>query len=120
MREARRLTTNNPQSRTTAKGDYALDLVELERCVFHELLPTSRSINSDIYCDKLDKLSAAIHQRHPELAKRKKNDFHHDNTHYFADTRILNNKIKFSLLTFQASCNLANTVILKRFCDIYI
>ncbi|KAL1139196.1 hypothetical protein AAG570_009255 [Ranatra chinensis] len=46
---------------------------------FYELLATSRTINWDVYCDQLDKLNAAIHQKRPRLANHKGIVFHHDN-----------------------------------------
>ena len=36
--------------------------------LYHELLPHNRTINSDIYCNQLDRLKAAIEEKRPELA----------------------------------------------------
>ncbi|XP_012060519.1 PREDICTED: histone-lysine N-methyltransferase SETMAR-like [Atta cephalotes] len=47
--------------------------------VFYELLPKNKTINSDVYCEQLQKLSDAIAQKHSELINRKGVVFHHDN-----------------------------------------
>jgi len=47
--------------------------------VFYELLSKNKRINSDIYCEQLQKLSDAIAQKHPDLINRKSVVFHHDN-----------------------------------------
>jgi len=47
--------------------------------VFYELLPKNKTINSDVYCEQLQKLSDAIAQKRPELINRKGVVFHHDN-----------------------------------------
>jgi len=38
--------------------------------VFYELLPKNKTINSDVYCEQLQKLSDAIAQKRPELIVR--------------------------------------------------
>ena len=50
-----------------------------KRLVFYELLPKNKMINSDVYCEQLQKLSDAIAQKRPELINRKGVMFHHDN-----------------------------------------
>jgi len=47
--------------------------------VFYELLSKNKTINSDVYCEQLQKLSDAIAQKRPELINRKGVVFHHDN-----------------------------------------
>ncbi|XP_024892924.1 histone-lysine N-methyltransferase SETMAR-like [Temnothorax curvispinosus] len=47
--------------------------------VYYKLLPKNKTINSDVYCNQLDKLNAAIHEKRPELVNRKGVVFHHDN-----------------------------------------
>jgi len=47
--------------------------------VFYELLPKNKTINSDVYCEQLQKLSDVIAQKHPDLINRKSVVFHHDN-----------------------------------------
>ena len=47
--------------------------------VYFELLPRNQTINSDVYCQQLDKLDAAIKVKWPELINRKGVIFHHDN-----------------------------------------
>jgi len=46
--------------------------------VFYEL-PKNKTINSDVYCEQLQKLSDAIAQKCPELLNRKGVVFHHAN-----------------------------------------
>ena len=47
--------------------------------VFYELLPKNKTINSDVYCEQLQKLSEVIAQKRPELINRKGVVFHYDN-----------------------------------------
>lgn len=47
--------------------------------VYFELLPRNQTINSERYCNQLDKLNDSIQQKRPELANRKGVVFHHDN-----------------------------------------
>ncbi|CAK9798994.1 Histone-lysine N-methyltransferase SETMAR [Anthophora plagiata] len=47
--------------------------------LYHELLPYNRTINSDVYCNQLDRLKAAIDEKRPELANRRGVVFQHDN-----------------------------------------
>ncbi|GFW66000.1 histone-lysine N-methyltransferase SETMAR [Trichonephila clavipes] len=47
--------------------------------VHYELLKQGKIINSDLYCNQLDKLNAAIKEKKPALASRKGIVFHHDN-----------------------------------------
>ena len=47
--------------------------------VFYELLPKNKTINSDVYCEQLQKLSDAIAQKCPELINRKGVMFYYDN-----------------------------------------
>ncbi|GFU92745.1 mariner Mos1 transposase [Trichonephila clavipes] len=55
----------------------------------HELLPHDQTLESNIYCQQLDLLKLAIHQKWPELANRRVAVFHQDNvrTHTFVGTR---------------------------------
>jgi len=39
--------------------------------VFYELFPKNKTINSDVYCEQLQKLSNAIAQKRPKLINRK-------------------------------------------------
>ncbi|KAK2580003.1 hypothetical protein KPH14_010768 [Odynerus spinipes] len=47
--------------------------------VYFELLPSNRTINSNVCCQQLMKLEDAIKEKRPELANRKGIVFHHDN-----------------------------------------
>ena len=47
--------------------------------VYYELLPKNKTINSEIYCEQLQRLSDSIQQKRPELVNRKGVVFHHDN-----------------------------------------
>jgi len=53
--------------------------------VFYELLPKNKTINSNVYCEQLQKLSDAIAQKRPELINRKGVVFYHEceTTHKF-------------------------------------
>ncbi|GFY17250.1 hypothetical protein TNCV_1090241 [Trichonephila clavipes] len=48
-----------------------------EQC--DELLPYGQTLNSDIYCQQLDRLKLAIDQKGPEFANRRGVVFHQDN-----------------------------------------
>ncbi|CAK9811656.1 Histone-lysine N-methyltransferase SETMAR [Anthophora quadrimaculata] len=47
--------------------------------IYYELLPYGQTLNSDIYCQQLDRLKLAIDQKRPELANRRGVVFHQDN-----------------------------------------
>ena len=47
--------------------------------VYFELFPRNQTINSNVYCQQLDKLNAAINDKRPELINRKDVIFHQDN-----------------------------------------
>ena len=47
--------------------------------VYSELLPRNQTINSNVYCQQLDKLNTAINEKRPELINRKDVIFHQDN-----------------------------------------
>ncbi|GFU51791.1 histone-lysine N-methyltransferase SETMAR [Trichonephila clavipes] len=47
--------------------------------IYYELLLYGQTLNSDMYCQQLDRLKLAIDQKRPELASRKGVVFHQDN-----------------------------------------
>ena len=47
--------------------------------VYFELLSRNQTINSDVYCQQLDKFNAAIKEKLPELINRNVVIFHQDN-----------------------------------------
>ncbi|XP_076375572.1 histone-lysine N-methyltransferase SETMAR-like [Megalopta genalis] len=47
--------------------------------MFHKLLPSNRTVNSEIYCEQLEKLQRSIEKKRPELLNRKGIVFHHNN-----------------------------------------
>ncbi|XP_015435240.1 PREDICTED: histone-lysine N-methyltransferase SETMAR-like [Dufourea novaeangliae] len=47
--------------------------------VFFELLPDNTTINSEVYCNQLDKLNDSLKQKRPELINGKGVVFHQDN-----------------------------------------
>jgi len=51
--------------------------------VFYELLPKNKTINSDVYCEQLQKLNDAIAQKRPELINRKGVSRQCETTHKF-------------------------------------
>ncbi|KAL7735182.1 hypothetical protein ACLKA6_014898 [Drosophila palustris] len=72
-------------TQTTSKADIHQKKVMLsvwwdwKGVVYFELLPRNQTINSDVYCQQLDKLNAAIKEKRPELINRKGVIFHQDN-----------------------------------------
>ncbi|GFU69178.1 histone-lysine N-methyltransferase SETMAR [Trichonephila clavipes] len=57
--------------------------------LYYELLPYGQTLNSDIYCQQLDRLKLAIEQKWPDLANRRGVVFHQDNSkpHTYVVTR---------------------------------
>ncbi|GFX49138.1 histone-lysine N-methyltransferase SETMAR-like [Trichonephila clavipes] len=47
--------------------------------IYCELLPNGQALNSDLYCQQLDRLKLPIDQKRPELANRRGVVFHQDN-----------------------------------------
>ncbi|GFV28972.1 mariner Mos1 transposase [Trichonephila clavipes] len=47
--------------------------------IYYELLPYGQTLNSDTYCQQLDRLKLAIDQKRPELSNRRRVVFHQDN-----------------------------------------
>ena len=72
-------------AQTTSKADIHQKKVMLsdwwdcKGVVYFELLPRNQTINSDVYCQQLDKLNTAIKEKQPELVNRKDVIFHQDN-----------------------------------------
>ncbi|GFU18376.1 transposase [Trichonephila clavipes] len=56
--------------------DKITEIIEVE---WHELLPHGQTLNSDLCCQKLDRLKLAIDQKRPESVDRKGVVFHQDN-----------------------------------------
>ena len=47
--------------------------------IYHESFPFGKTLNSDLFCQQLDRLKLAIDQKRPELANRRGVVFHQDN-----------------------------------------
>ncbi|GFV94845.1 putative DD34D transposase [Trichonephila clavipes] len=47
--------------------------------IYYEFLPYGQTLNSDPYCQRLDRLKLAIDQKRPELANSKSVVFHQGN-----------------------------------------
>ncbi|GFV91139.1 mariner Mos1 transposase [Trichonephila clavipes] len=47
--------------------------------IYYELLPYGQTLNSDLYCQQLNRLKLAIAQKQPESANRRDVVFHQDN-----------------------------------------
>ncbi|GFX31072.1 mariner transposase [Trichonephila clavipes] len=47
--------------------------------IYYELLSYGQTLNSDLYCQQLDRLKLAIEQERSELANRRGVAFRHDN-----------------------------------------
>ena len=74
----------NEPAQTTPKRDIHQKQVMSVWCdfkgiVYFELLPDNTTINSEVYCNQLDKLSDALKEKRPELVNRKGVVFHQDN-----------------------------------------
>ncbi|GFW33210.1 mariner Mos1 transposase [Trichonephila clavipes] len=56
---------------------------------YYELLPKGQILNSDLYCQQLDRLKLSTDQKRPELANRRAVVFHQDNAtpHTYIVTR---------------------------------
>ena len=52
---------------------------DIREIIFFELRPRNETINSDVYCEQLQKLSCALQEKRPQLLNRRKVIFHHDN-----------------------------------------
>ena len=52
---------------------------DYEGILYFELLPRNQTINSNVYVQRLAKLSDAVQEKRPELANRKSVVFQHDN-----------------------------------------
>ena len=57
--------------------------------LYYELLPPSKTMNSNVYCEKLDKFKKEIEKKRPKLVNRRGFVFHHDNgrPHTFLKTK---------------------------------
>ncbi|GFT11835.1 histone-lysine N-methyltransferase SETMAR [Trichonephila clavipes] len=55
--------------------DKITEIIEVDR---HKLLPQGQNLNSDLYCQQLDRLKLAIDQKRPELVNRRGVVFHQD------------------------------------------
>ncbi|GFX86703.1 histone-lysine N-methyltransferase SETMAR [Trichonephila clavipes] len=49
------------------------------KIIYYKLLPYVQTLNSDLFCQQLDRLKLAIDQKRPELAIRRGDVFHQDN-----------------------------------------
>ena len=47
--------------------------------IYYELFPYGQTLNSDLYCQQLDRLNAALMQKRPSLINRGRIVFHQDN-----------------------------------------
>jgi len=56
--------------------------------VHYELLSSNQTINSELYCEQLQRLQQAIERKRPKLINRRGVVFHHDNarSHIFDDS----------------------------------
>ncbi|GFY02903.1 mariner transposase [Trichonephila clavipes] len=77
--------TRGEPVQTVAKQGIAVRKVLLCICwdwkgiIYYELLPYGQTLNSDLYCQQLDRLKLAIDKKRPELANRRGVVFHQDN-----------------------------------------
>nr|APL98298.1 putative DD34D transposase [Bactrocera tryoni] len=85
VKRKRSWSKKDEPAQTTSKADSHQKKVMLsvwwdfKGIVYFELLPDNTTINSEVYCDQLDKLSDALKQKRPELINRKGVVFHQDN-----------------------------------------
>ncbi|GFX53184.1 mariner Mos1 transposase [Trichonephila clavipes] len=69
--------------------------------IYYELLPYDQTLNSDIYCQQLDRLKLAIEQKRPELTNRRSVAFHQDKI-----------RSQTSVVTFQKLWELGGEVLM--------
>ncbi|XP_078032684.1 histone-lysine N-methyltransferase SETMAR-like [Augochlora pura] len=67
------------RNRSMSKPGEAGQTVAERRLTAKKLLPYGQTLNSDLYCQQLDRLKLAIGQKRPELANRRGVVFHQDN-----------------------------------------
>ncbi|XP_076229679.1 mariner Mos1 transposase [Nomia melanderi] len=65
--------------RLTAKKVLLCIWCDWKEIIYYELLPYGQTLNSDAYCQRLDRLKLAIDQKRPELANRRGVVFYQDN-----------------------------------------
>ncbi|GFW43576.1 histone-lysine N-methyltransferase SETMAR-like [Trichonephila clavipes] len=65
-----------PGSPVVENVDKITEIIEVD---WHELLPHGQTLNSDLYCQQLDRLKLEIDQKWPELANKRGVVFHQDN-----------------------------------------
>jgi len=90
------MTYNNVRKRSSKQGEAPQTMVKPSKgltprkvmlCVWrdwkeiahYELLPPGQTIDSNLYCQQLERLRQAIEKKRPELINRKGVVFHHDN-----------------------------------------
>lgn len=70
-------TAQRPQTKTPKK--VLMSVCWAHQDVYYVLLLTNRTINSDAYCEQVNRYRTSIHQKGPSLANQKGIHFHHDN-----------------------------------------
>jgi len=68
-----------PKPRLTARKVLLCVWWDWQGIIYYELLPYGQTLNSELYCQQLDRLKAAIAQKRPALANRRSIVFHQDN-----------------------------------------
>jgi len=86
--------------------------------IHFELLPYGQTLNSDLYCQQLDRLKAALMQKRPSLVNRGRIVFHQDNArpHKSLVTRQKLRELRWKVLLHPPYSRISHQVITPCFC----
>jgi len=78
-KERREGASNHKTWINEEEGDVVCVRWDWKGIVHYELLSFNQTINSELYCEQLQRLQQAIERKQPELINRRDVVFHHDN-----------------------------------------
>ncbi|XP_044573801.1 histone-lysine N-methyltransferase SETMAR-like [Drosophila ananassae] len=85
IKRKRSWSKHGESSQTVAKSGLTAQKVllsvwwDIRRIIHYEVLPYGQTINSDLYCEQLERLKIALEQKRSAMVNRKGVVFHHDN-----------------------------------------
>ena len=82
--------------------------------IHYELLPYGQTLNSDLYCQQLDRLNAALMQKRPSLINRGRIVFHQDNAR--PHTSLVTRQKLRELRCIHRIVRISHQVIITYFC----